>query len=413
MAMKSDLKSLMTNAGATWLELPVLHPVDPFLETAGEEIRRRLYIAEGSHGEPLALRPDFTIPTGLYHIARSGSLDPDAPDPDAPDLENPDPETPDPGTPGTDAPARYAYEGLVFRRPEPHQLSPTADGGMSSALGERREAGYEDIGDADLSGADARALAQAAAALLALGEPDLKAQMGDTGLLMAVLTALGLPEPWKRRLRHSFGSTAAIAADLEKLRTPRPEQAGEGDPDLAALGDSGDQDALRAHIADRLSEAGLSQSSGRSASEIVERFLEQKTLRGTHLAEQSMAALDEFFRLQVPLQMAPERLAGFADAHGLNITPAINQFDGRIAAIQSAGIACPITFCAAFGRPLEYYTGMVFQFTRPDGTILCGGGRYDNLLAMLGSQRPVPAVGFSLRLDRIGKPEMRNTGFAP
>ena len=30
---------------------------------------------------------------------------------------------------------------------------------------------------------------------------------------------------------------------------------------------------------------------------------------------------------------------------------------------------------------------------------LAGGGRYDRLMEMLGAGRPVPAVGFTLRLD--------------
>ena len=32
---------------------------------------------------------------------------------------------------------------------------------------------------------------------------------------------------------------------------------------------------------------------------------------------------------------------------------------------------------------------------------LAGGGRYDRLMSMLGSAKPVPAVGFTMRLDMI------------
>ena len=42
----------------------------------------------------------------------------------------------------------------------------------------------------------------------------------------------------------------------------------------------------------------------------------------------------------------------------------------------------------------------------PDGTLyaarpLAGGGRYDRLLTLLGAERPIPGVGFSVWLDRI------------
>ena len=61
-----------------------------------------------------------------------------------------------------------------------------------------------------------------------------------------------------------------------------------------------------------------------------------------------------------------------------------------------------VHYDAAFGRPLDYYTGMVFEIhaagaARP----LAGGGRYDRLLTLLGATAPIPGVGFSVWLDRI------------
>jgi ATP phosphoribosyltransferase regulatory subunit len=57
---------------------------------------------------------------------------------------------------------------------------------------------------------------------------------------------------------------------------------------------------------------------------------------------------------------------------------------------------------AAFGRPLDYYTGLVFEISAGrGGAVLAGGGRYDRLMTLLGARAPIPAVGFSLWLDRI------------
>lgn len=55
----------------------------------------------------------------------------------------------------------------------------------------------------------------------------------------------------------------------------------------------------------------------------------------------------------------------------------------------------------ALARGLGYYTGAIFEITVDDlaGT-LGGGGRYDGLVGMFGKQA-VPAVGFSLGLERI------------
>jgi len=51
-------------------------------------------------------------------------------------------------------------------------------------------------------------------------------------------------------------------------------------------------------------------------------------------------------------------------------------------------------------RDFEYYTGIVFEgYTADLGFTICGGGRYDHLLAKFG--RPAPATGFALGLDRL------------
>lgn len=52
-------------------------------------------------------------------------------------------------------------------------------------------------------------------------------------------------------------------------------------------------------------------------------------------------------------------------------------------------------------RGLSYYTGCIFEISVKDlAGSLGGGGRYDGLVGMFGGQ-PVPAVGFSLGLERI------------
>lgn len=52
-------------------------------------------------------------------------------------------------------------------------------------------------------------------------------------------------------------------------------------------------------------------------------------------------------------------------------------------------------------RGLGYYTGAIFEIAVPDlAGSLGGGGRYDNLVGMFGKKQ-VPAVGFSLGLERI------------
>ena len=56
---------------------------------------------------------------------------------------------------------------------------------------------------------------------------------------------------------------------------------------------------------------------------------------------------------------------------------------------------------ASLARGLSYYTGAIFEINVPDlaGSI-ASGGRYDGLIGMFGKEQ-IPAVGFSLGLERI------------
>ena len=56
---------------------------------------------------------------------------------------------------------------------------------------------------------------------------------------------------------------------------------------------------------------------------------------------------------------------------------------------------------ASLARGLSYYTGAIFEINVPDLTgSLGGGGRYDGLIGIFGKEQ-IPAVGFSLGLERI------------
>jgi hypothetical protein len=65
---RADIETILAQLGAERLDVPVLQPADPFLDTAGEELRRRIFLSESETGETLCLRPEFTIPVCLHHI---------------------------------------------------------------------------------------------------------------------------------------------------------------------------------------------------------------------------------------------------------------------------------------------------------------------------------------------------------
>lgn len=70
-------------------------------------------------------------------------------------------------------------------------------------------------------------------------------------------------------------------------------------------------------------------------------------------------------------------------------------------ALKDMGVAYTVN--PKIVRGLDYYTKTVFEFITTDigaqGTV-CGGGRYDGLIAQLGGQN-IPALGFGMGLERL------------
>ncbi len=64
------------------------------------------------------------------------------------------------------------------------------------------------------------------------------------------------------------------------------------------------------------------------------------------------------------------------------------------------GVERYVTFDLGLIRDFDYYTGMVFEGYTPGlGFPLCGGGRYDNMVASFGVD--CPATGFAMGIERI------------
>ena len=359
-AIATDITNLFATRNTHAVEVAVLQPAAPFLDMAGEDLRRRIFLTESETGKTLCLRPEFTIPVCLDHISSQA------------------------GTP-----RRYSYLGEVFRQ--------RREGGN-----EFFQAGIEDLGDRDTAAADARSLADAHALLsLVLPGRVLAITLGDQTLFEAVLAALGLPRGWRMRLARAFGSAPMLEAALADLANP-PRNSQLAGP-VAMLVLDGDAEGLAAHIADGMEQAGLSASSGRAPADIARRLIEKAELRSVRLSNEAFSALKGFLEIDVALGEATAALEKFATGAGLSLGPALENFAIRAKAIEAHGLPpASIRYDAAFGRPLDYYTGLVFEIAAIDGDRpLAGGGRYDRLLTLLGARKPIPGVGFSVWLDRI------------
>lgn len=359
-AFAKDLATCLAARGAEMVDIPVIQPADPFLDMAGEDLRRRIFLTENENGDSLCLRPEFTIPVCRNHIALNAAT-----------------------------PKRYAYLGEVFRQ--------RREGGTGFY-----QAGIEDLGDSREARADARSLADALACVRAVA-PDaaLEIVLGDQAMFEAVLAALGLPRGWQKKLARTFGNPEQLKSLLAGLVSPR-ENGALAQP-LAGLVAAGDEAALGALLEGDMREAGISPVAGRTPAEIARRLIEKENLASIRLSKKALAALENFLAIREPLDRAPERLRDFAAKNRIDLSAALQAFIARAEAMAASGIDLgSVHYDAAFGRPLDYYTGLVYEIRAvSNGGVIVGGGRFDRLLTLLGAANPIPAVGFSIWLDRL------------
>ncbi|MTI18585.1 ATP phosphoribosyltransferase regulatory subunit [Rhodobacteraceae bacterium RKSG542] len=359
------LGRLFATAGYEAATPPVLQPVDIFLDLAGEDLRRRLFLTTGEDGQELCLRPDFTIPIARHYLHQ--------------------------GDAGRHA--SYSYAGPVFRH-------------RAGQPSETLQAGVESIGRTDEEQADADMLRLALDASAQLNPKQPRIRIGDEGLFTAVLEALDIPVVWRRRLRDVFGERNRLDATIARM------SADDAKPDsklgfLAAL-EGQDPKAAVAVVEDLLSIAGIEAVGGRSAHEIAERFLEQAALsNGSGVSKDVTDRLTSYLNISGPPPLrAVETLDHFARETGLNIDASIQKLAKRTDMMSKHGIDIDaLEYSGDFGRRLDYYTGFVFEMhDQPTAHLgqYIGGGRYDKLINLLGAEQAVPAVGFTIWLNRIG-----------
>jgi ATP phosphoribosyltransferase regulatory subunit len=351
-------------AGYARVAPALLQPAEPFLDLSGEDIRRRMFLVNDAAGGELCLRPDLTIPVARDYLA-----------------------SPDAGKP-----AKFCYLGPVFRQRE--------DGPA-----EFLQIGIESFGRADTAAADAETLALAIEATAHYGLAAPAIRMGDVALFSAFVGALDLAPAWKRRLVKDFNRKSSLAHDLDRLVLALPGAPPEYQGVLAALANS-DPKAAHALVTDLLSIAGITAVGGRSVGEIADRFLEQAALgAGSALPRETRKLIERFLAIGGDPDEAAAELRALGDDARLALGPALDLFESRTGFLAARGIEPKtIRFSTAFGRGLDYYTGMVFELHDPAAKVsgeLVAGGRYDGLFARLGAGHVVPAVGFAVWLDGL------------
>lgn len=360
------LASLLVEAGFARAEPPLLIAADLVRDLVGEALARRLFLTSDAEGQELCLRPDYTIPVVQAHLEgpRAGEA------------------------------AAYSYLGPVFRhRP-----------GMT---GEFNQAGIELLGRSDHEAAEAEVVALALKGARLYTDGPLTLAIGDVGIFMALVAALGLPPAWRRRLAKDFRRSGMLEGDLKRLA--EPARNGSTHTGLLAALEGSDPKAARALVADLLSIAGITTVGGRSAADVAERFLEQAALGTGGLSPDKVAVVEKLLAIDTDVLAAEAAIRDLATSSGLAMGPAIDRLGRRNQLLAAAGVDLSTArFSTRFGRDVDYYTGLVFEVHDGSGREarpLVGGGRYDRLTDMMtakmGLDIKVPAVGCAFWVERL------------
>ena len=383
------LGTCFASYGYEHIEVPVLEHTDLFRLKSGEDILTKLY-AFPYRGRDLCLRPELTASVGRYYVdhCQAAAL-----------------------------PQRFAYAGPVFRYERPRQ----------GRYRQFTQAGVELIGP-EGPAADAELAALAWQALARLGLEDHHLEIGHFDVMAALLRKLGLDDRARsfviasmQDLRKAERGRAQVDTRLAELFGSGTEDQPPGTLDTANTVDHLKPDVLLATLRQLVAGLdeqrarelilGLLQASNvsvgrtRSAADVAAGLL--RKLRWQDQAPGIRRALELAERLRTVRGNPPEtfdRVRQVLSDYRLDHTP-LHRLEAVSAQLGYYGVPPDaITVNLGLGRGLPYYTGMVFEIYA-DGLgpaqQLCGGGRYDGLLRLLGANADVPAAGFAFGVERV------------
>ncbi|HUF76653.1 MAG TPA: histidine--tRNA ligase [Longimicrobiales bacterium] len=163
-------------------------------------------------------------------------------------------------------------------------------------------------------------------------------------------------------------------------------------------------DAFRARVSDRRIVSAVLTAEGVAAERVsaalvvidkLERQPRERSAAGlvSHAGMEPAAAdrVIELFDDSEP-RVLRERFGGHEEVAGH-----LERLDAYVGSLRAMGLGDFVEIDLRIVRGLAYYTGIVFELfdRKHDLRAICGGGRYDRLLELVGGE-PLPAVGFGM-----------------
>ena len=340
----SILKTVKSN-GFKYIELPSVIEANHIVQRSGESFRKFIFSFTDQGGNELCLRPDLTIVSCLRY------------------LEN-----------NLKGKEKIYYNGQAYRKSENKKDSIV-----------RNQVGFEIIGSRNEKNDDKEIINTSLKSLKNFNYSSGEITIGNVEIFNLLISKLDIPKRWKLRLSRHFWREDYFNDLLKRLETNS-----DVDPTIVEI----DKKRYFRMLKDDQSTI----IANRTINEILSRFDKKiKDPRRPSKGRNISKIIKEFLKIKCPINNAAKVLNKFFKKYKINLL-----VDQRYFPISKNKInKLNVTFSAAFGRQLEYYTGMVFKIDiKAKSKIIncCNGGRYDKLISDLGSKKQTPAVGAALNL---------------
>ena len=340
----SILKTVKSN-GFKYIELPSVIEANHIVQRSGESFRKFIFSFTDQGGNELCLRPDLTIVSCLRY------------------LEN-----------NLKGKEKIFYNGQAYRKSENKKDSIV-----------RNQVGFEIIGSRNEKNDDKEIINTSLKSLKNFNYSSGEITIGNVEIFNLLISKLDIPKRWKLRLSRHFWREDYFNDLLKRLETNS-----DVDPTIVEI----DKKRYFRMLKDDQSTI----IANRTINEILSRFDKKiKDPRRPSKGRNISKIIKEFLKIKCPINNAAKVLNKFFKKYKINLL-----VDQRYFPISKNKInKLNVTFSAAFGRQLEYYTGMVFKIDIKSKSKIfncCNGGRYDKLISDLGSKKQTPAVGAALNL---------------
>ena len=332
--------------GFNYIELDSVIETNHIVERSGETFRRFIFSFKDQKGNELCLRPDLTIASCLRYLNEKVK--------------------------GT---AKVHYYGQAFRK-NLNKTDPII----------RNQIGFEIIGSKNEKKDDKQIIETSIKSLSKFNYSSGNLVIGNVEIFKLLLNKLDIPKRWRLRMQRHFWRESYFNDLLKRLETNS-----DVDPTTVEIDKKKYQRMLKGDQSKQIA--------GRSVNEILTRFNNKiKDPRRAKKGRNVSKIIKEFLKINCPIDQAANKLNLFFKKNKINLRVQKDYFP--IAKNKYAKLN--IRFSASFGRQLEYYTGMVFKIdikSKSKKINIINGGRYDNLIADLGSSKIIPAVGAAINLN--------------